>query len=402
MDIRKEGQRTVTIHSSPPGAPAPRQNVQALLPAFNKPAAPGKNILFDTPTHVTAGHLVMREVDRTKHRTEFDFTDGVKLSGGGLDGHCDRLGVLADMTSVAKNNRLAPLSRIHNMTATGNVSLATKDYKAEGGEAVVLPSVTVREHSPLDDNGLDGPAPQFLVLRPHPSTPGKRPRLTFFSSHGLKGLGGFGDSVPSSEKPATTPKPASAPAPKLPSTSAPAVASASAPASANTPAPIIPFHVDGDLLEVIGGAVRSRFLLRGNVVLSGPDIVGHCDAVEGSIIQEVPAKKPVKELPVAGSAVKPPEPQFAVTRVVGTGGVRMLVKEDEVLARSFEFLPMEDKIYLTGSPRLQAKNGMRMFDSERIMYNRVTKGWEPVAPRDGEGRISWPTITIPLNSSFTP
>ena len=396
MDIRKEGNRSIVVRSSPPAATGPRQNVQVALPALHKPATPGKSTLFDTPTQVSANHVVMREVDREKNLVEFDFTGGVKLNGGGLNGHCDRLGVLANVggstpatkASPVRNPRLAPLARIHKLTAIGNVLFGTKEYTAEGGEAIVLPSVTVRERSPLDDNGLDGPAPQFLTLHPHDSTPGKRPRLTFFSETGLRDIASLDGAA--SGKPVLSASPVARSVPSVRGDTIAPITPA-APSAAGKPAPV-PYHLDGDTLEVIGGAMRSRFFLRGNVVLTGPDLSGSCDAVEGSIIQETQAKRPGKA----------PDPDYVLTQVIGRGNVRVTAQGRLATGEKFEFLPVQDKLYLTGSPSFRDKGGLELRNATRIIFNRKTGEWESDLSTDGNRQVPRPSISVPLTKKFLP
>jgi hypothetical protein len=153
--------------------------------------------------------------------------------------------------------------------------------------------------------------------------------------------------------------------------------------------------VDGDLLEVVGGVMRSRFYLRGNVELKGPDLVGSCDTIEGSIIQELPAKKPATP---AGKVVKPPAPEYALTRVIGRGNARVVAQRNQATGRMFEFLPVQDKLLITGAPRIRDKEGRELQDAECVSYNRKTGEWETTNSVGADGQILRPKMIIPLSS----
>jgi lipopolysaccharide export system protein LptA len=430
---RKRGAFSVVVRSAPPGAPEKRR-VEVTLPALRdpatpaatpaaKPGTPAASRLLAMPTRVTADKLVMVEKDKTSP-AEFHFTGGVVLDGGGLAGNCDRLAILADIGSVAQTTaaaratarpvsrtganagsaRAAELARIHTLHAVGNVRIGTDTYTAEGGEAVVHPSVAVREKTPLEDNGLDGRAPRFLVLRPHSSTPGKRPRLTFLSDKGLKDV--FANAP---GRRATGGSAAAATAAKPMGSGGAAVGGAAKPGI--TPAPV-PFHLDGDLLEIIGGAMRSRFFLTGNVALSGPELAGRCDTVQGTIVQVPPpptavasggagAKTPdAKALAAKAAEAKAARPAYAISRVTGRGDVRIVAQGDTATGGVFDYIPGEDSLHFTGSPEVHLKDGHVLQGVERLTHHNSTGQWEsiPFPPGAGGRTDTKPLIIIPLSS----
>ena len=372
LDVQKH--QVVVISES--GDAEGRQRVQVFLPAIKG----GSNVA----TVVSSDRLLVVEA-AGREKAKFDFTGNVRLSGFELEGQCAYLGLLADIrtplpsTTKRKTSRGERLACIHNMTATGSVRLATPLYVAEGGEAVMLPRVALTEKEVPDDNGLDGTGPQFFTLRPHNSTPGKRPRLTFRPARAFR----FGSLMP-----------AALAAGEI----RPAAKSTGKPARQ----PQGPIHMDCDLLEIIGGAMRSRFFLRGNVVLDGPDMRGGCGVVEGIIIEEkVPRNKQAGTSGKAG-ATPDPLPDYSInsiTRIIGRENVRLRIKENEATGRQFEIFPQKKEIHLTGDPQVINEEGVRVVPGKAFIYNWNTYNWE----MKGEDTlvpglpINRPTIHIPMD-----
>ncbi|MDR2512486.1 MAG: LptA/OstA family protein [Puniceicoccales bacterium] len=357
--------------TSEPDEATERQRVQVFLPAL-------KGGSSNTATIISSDKLFVAET-AGREKAKFDFTGDVRLKGFELEGQCDYLGLLADIrapleTAKQRNRPQGEhLAHIHNMTATGNVRLATPQYIAEGGEAVMLPRVALTEKNTLDDNGLDGAAPQFFTLRPHDSTPGKRPRLTFRPARAFK-LDSFMPTTPPSDK--------------------------ARPASTSGTMQQGPIHMDCDFLEIIGGAMRSRFFLRNNVTLEGPDIHGGCDIVEGSIIEEkVPRnKQPATARKSGAQDLLPDYSLNSISRIIGRENVRLHIKESEATGHQFEIFPQKKEIHLTGDPQVTNNEGVRVTPGKAFIYNWGTRNWEMKGENTATGTpISRPTIHIPMD-----
>jgi hypothetical protein len=302
---------------------------------------------------------------------EFDFAGAVTINGPELNGTCDTLGILADVKKAtgavaSAATRTENLARIHNLTAIGHVRLATADYIAQGGEAVILPRVALEEKSPRDDNGLDGHEPQFLTLRPHTSTPALRTRLTLLDTRKLK---------------LNTRTPATAP---------------TTPTTPTAPDAAPPIHIDSDLLEIIGGAARSRFFLRGDVILTSEEIRARCDRVEGSIVQE-------KTTPADGTDAKP---DYTFTRIIGYDNITLVdTKENRLTAQRLEVLPRQRKARLSGNPVAQRRDGTRVAPGKPLLYDLNTRDWAmETNPADGTDPtpITQPSVRFPLKGNWRP
>jgi lipopolysaccharide export system protein LptA len=365
----------VTSAPETAAAAAPRRRAEVSLPPLGK----GKTRAAPRETLVSADSLVMAE--KADGKAELDFSGNVILKGEDLDGRCDRLVILADMPrgerdpapgARPKTADMAAVARIQEMTATGGVSFATSEWRAEGGEAVMHPKVALRENSPLDDNGLDGNEPKLLVLRQHLSTPGKRPRLTIYAPETLDGP--------------AAPPPAAA-------------------VGGRRPAPVprrrVPYHIDGDSLEIIGGSMRSRFFMRGDIRLSNETrtVSGRCDEIEGEIVRE---EAPRAVRAGANTAV----PRYEFTRIIGRRDVHVAARGREVFGQKFELFPEAQKIRISGAPSMtDAKDGMSASPGQQgvIIYNRRTGEWEMekgAAAEGDEERVPRPSVRIPIKGEW--
>ncbi|MDR1816914.1 MAG: hypothetical protein LBR07_01760 [Puniceicoccales bacterium] len=436
------GEKISALVESSPANAATRQRAEVLLPPLVRPAPPrtaaeararaatgttGTDPEFadprTAPTRVTCGRIRMRE-DRARRHAEFDFEDKVFFSGG-VRGHCDKLTVLADTGDAppappvpsANTTAGAPpkpsagaaaARRILRMTATGSVRLAADTYAAEGGELVLHPRVALTETAAgPNDGALDGDEPQWLVLRPHESTPGKRPRITVYAEEDIlagganaPGIGaitttggGTGGGKASAKKPAAAKRDAR---PRR-----------------------VPIHIDSDLLEIVRGDRRSRFFLRDNVIVTSTDleINGRCDNVEGVIITAPPVPPPPNPAGRAGTTggtsssaatgaagnTRASAP-VAVSRIVGRGNVRLSVQGSEAVGQEFEIEPLAHRFRLSGDPRVVSRDGNRVTPGGSIIYNWVKRDWELHGMRAGTGgAITRPRVTIPLgNFSLSP
>jgi lipopolysaccharide export system protein LptA len=367
---------------------APGRRVEVSLPPIGKVKA------GETPleTLVRADSLVMTEKDNNK--AELNFSGNVVIQGN-IEGNCDCLDIVADIPrkrGASSGARLKPVemaAHIDEMTATGHVSLAevrvkggqsTTEWRAEGGQAVVYPKVALRENSPRDDNGLDGKEPHALVLRPHLSTPGKRPRLTLFA--------------PEIRDRLAAPSPASAgkhPAPRR----------------------LVPYHIEGDSLEIIGGSMRMRFFMRGNIRLSDDSgaVGGGCNEIEGELVnEEVPRAAPART--GAGAL-----PRYKFTRIIGRGNVHVAtrrkksgdihgaVQENKVFGQRFEFFPEAQQVRVTGDPSMKDNDGMNASPGPlgAILYNGRTGEWEMEkgAAADGdEEYVPRPSVSLPVKGDW--
>ncbi|MDR0535716.1 MAG: hypothetical protein LBG65_05140 [Puniceicoccales bacterium] len=358
MDVRRTGNRSIRVHSSA------SRRASVVLPPRKQPAP--ANALFSTPTNITAGEINMAETDRLGKEALLRCTGGVMLDGGGLKGRCLELEVDVDVdVPLPKTrpgtlqNKAAQLAAIRKFTATGNVRMETERYAVDAGQAVLHPNVALTENSPLDDNGLDGAAPQFLLLLPHKSSPGLRPRLTH------------------------TPLPAS---PKGVASAPPTGKPREAPAS-----------IEGDKLEIIGGAMRSRFYMSKHVVFANGGLTVTCDNMAGTIAQEA---KPSGNVPANRSTSAPAELAPRLASLSGRGSVRIREKDTEAAGDSFEYQPAEQKFYLLGNPVVRGRDGIRMDGLERIVLDRRTGNWQalPSSTIIPSAANSRPKVTIPSSA----
>ncbi|MDR1497149.1 MAG: hypothetical protein LBS59_01860 [Puniceicoccales bacterium] len=337
------------------------RRTEVSLPPFGK----GKTRAAPRETLVSADSLLVTE--KENNAAELNFSGNVTVKGEDIAGHCDQLNIFAtmprkrtaaDRIQVAKPDDIA--AHVNEMTAIGNVSFATSEWRAEGGEARVYPKVALRENTPRDDNGLDGNEPKLLVLRPHPSTPNKRTRLTMYA--------------------------AEIPAARAANTAAP-------PASAARKH--VPYHIDGDSLEIIGGNMRSRFFMRGNIQLSDETkaVNGRCGEIEGEIVREDAPR------PNTSSAAIP---RFEFTRIIGRRDVHFKAHGREVTGQRFEISPEAKKVRISGTPSMADKElGIHASpgQSGTILYNGRTGEWEMEkgdATTSDHGRVSRPTVRIPV------
>ncbi|MDR3228961.1 MAG: hypothetical protein LBT53_06080 [Puniceicoccales bacterium] len=391
---------------------APDRRAEITLPPIATPdpklmAAAGRAEARNLETVVRCDTLTMTENKKTG--TARLHLNGNVVFTGGLRGHCDRMDILADSpkkttpSAGAKKTAAPPrkatttenLSRITRMTATGHVSLSADDYTAEGGEAVVRPRVALAEKLTRDDSGLDGREPQFLVLRRHESTPGKRPRLTIrvdrertatnlgaaFENDGAENKGG---------------------------------AKTTAPQTA-------PVFIESELLEIVRGEMRSRFFLHDDVTVNSPELglSGRCDNVEGVIIREVlpagsvaspprpnagsGAKKPAPagagagaKKPAGAKTPKSDFPSYELAQIIGKGAVQMTVKGDKGTCERFDLFPLKDEIRLSGNPRLTRANLAEVGSGGDFIYNWKDSAWSTERATDPKGGVARPTIDFPL------
>jgi len=365
------------------GAAPARVRAEVVLPPIAKTGQAAAQA-----TRVSCERIRMSE-DKENHRARFDFDDKVYFTGG-LRGHCDRLFILADTgrektdNNAATEARLPSAARILQMNATGNVRLAADNYSAEGGEAVVHPRVALVEAAPSAAAGaaaLDGAEPQWLVLRPHPSTPGKRPRISILTEAAafdigdpLRGGAGAANtsSANNAQKTGAERKPTGAAA------------------DTNAAPRRVPIHIDSDLVEIVRGARRSRFFLRDNVELTAPelDLRGRCDNVEGVISHAA-----------AGGAAPP----GAITRIVGRGNVTLDIQGAAAEGRQFEIEPAAHRFQLSGDPRVVSRDGNRVTPGGSILYDWRNRDWQLHGMRAADGgAITRPRITIPLSNFAHP
>ncbi|MDR2862823.1 MAG: hypothetical protein LBV54_02940, partial [Puniceicoccales bacterium] len=350
-----EAQLSATVESAPGVAPE-RQRARVTLPPLN-PLRSGQDAVPDdpleqAPTVVDSDVLVMTELPGDL--AEFNFTGNVVLLGTGLDGRCDRMDILAD--AKGDTNGSTSMARIHNITAVGNARFETEAYIARGGEAVLLPSVALRESSaPGGNGGKNGGATQFFTLKPHASTPGVRPHLTFKKASGVD-FGGF---------------------PGAPSSDTSALKEQAG-----------PIDMESDLLEILGDSVRSRFFMRGDVALSGPGMNGRCANVEGYIAQGG----------TSAATRSGARPGYDITRIIGREDVRFDVNGRKASGQMFEMFPQKHELYLSGNPVVNT-GGITATGGERIRYNWLTKQWDMDAGSRAGAGVSRPVIIIPRRGS---
>ncbi|MDR2981284.1 MAG: hypothetical protein LBV12_03450, partial [Puniceicoccales bacterium] len=352
--MRKQARR-VEVESSP-ATEAERRRVQVSLPPL-KTLATQRVENKDTPplleTTITSDRLVMTEPE--ENLANFEFTGDILLNGVELEGSCKKMDILADTKKPQgpRNNARQGTSNaalIRSIVTVGDVRLGTKDYIAEGGRAEIFPRIALQEYSTLDDNGMDGREPQFITLSSDPTTPGVRPKLTIRSAPSLN----LDDT--STEK--------------------------------KNNSGMGPITIESDFQEIIGGSERSRFFMRGNVLLHGKNLKGECDTVEGIILSK-PKTAPGRLA------------EYSLQKIIGRKNVHITADDNYARGEMLEILPLQDKIYLSGQPKVRSKDGIETMSGDRIVYDSKTKNWEiEQKPADPANQVVQPVIRIPFQKKF--
>lgn len=321
----------MTIDTSDPlaqkltGESAPGKPVKVTLPGFGKTGAsarPGEAPAGST--FVEAGLLVATKRADTG---VFEFEDAVKITGTGLDGSCDRLGVEIDTRPAAgKSDRDRHIRRV---VAVGSVKLRQDAYAAEAGRAEIYPHAGLKELSVADDNGMDGREPFFVTLSRGDSGP--RPKVTL-PTVALPALGGL---APKEIQNPDTP-----------------------PAGAMT--------VESDFQEFVQGAERLRAFARGDVRLIAKGVDGR--AASSELLATAKAPKPGAK------------PVFSADTLVARGGVTVKFGEYNAKAATMEIFPAANRLVLSGSPSI---DGMVATPG----VERKVLEWTPEKGPDGKSNI---------------
>jgi lipopolysaccharide export system protein LptA len=282
---------------SEPGKP-----VKVVLPSLPKSdAGTGLPGVATGPTTVESGVLIM---SRRGDIGVFEFEDKVKITGTGLDGSCERLGVEVETHGTGKGR--APDRNIRRIVASGDVKLRQDAYAAEAARAEIFPNAKLKEFSVADDNGMDGKNPFFVSLsRDETISPGLRTKVTL-PSISMPGI--TGDAPEENKKTDTAP---------------------------------VPTTIESDYQELVHGSERLRAFARGDVRLAAKDLIGRSASAE-----LLATAKP------ANPGEKPKFTADSIDAFVARGGVEVKFGERTAKADTLEIFPQKNTLALTGHPYL--------------------------------------------------
>lgn len=143
-------------------------------------------------------------------------------------------------------------------------------------------------------------------------------------------------------------------------------------------------HITSNSLEVDNSKPEfTRFLFKGNVLITSPGITANCDQMEVTSIRQDPSKDITDSL---GN----------IDKIVATGNVEITENERTAKAGRAEIYPSEGKVILMENPIVQDVEGI-VTGHQITLYRDQRRAVVEGLP--GQER---PTVTLPSLSTFDP
>lgn len=141
-------------------------------------------------------------------------------------------------------------------------------------------------------------------------------------------------------------------------------------------AEIVPTVVSSDHGEMVSTPTESTFTFQGNVVVTGTNLKITCDK-----LVVVANRTPDQEATIGE--------QERFRSLVATGNVRIAQSDREAFCERAEVFPGEDRVVLTGNPRVQSVDGEYIAEGPELWLHR---GQRRAEIRGGRTKITLPAI----------
>ncbi len=132
-----------------------------------------------------------------------------------------------------------------------------------------------------------------------------------------------------------------------------------APAAGVPAMPLVPTVIESGAAEMVSSETETRFTFTGGVKVTGTNLLMTCDFLEVIALRakenpkDDPRTREAKERD-SGSPFANPE---NFKSLIATGNVRIVQSDREALCARAEVLPGDNKVILTGDPRVRSTDG---------------------------------------------
>ncbi len=167
------------------------------------------------------------------------------------------------------------------------------------------------------------------------------------------------------------------PAVKL--STAPASGAASAASPAAPAVPLVPTVIESGTAEMVSTDKETTFTFRNGVIVTGTNLKMTCDNLEVIALRSGDA---------SATLGKPEN----FKSLIATGNVRIVQSDREATCQRAEVLPGDNKVILTGNPKVRSVDGQYQATGEKMILHRGERRAEIVGEGPDRPRFVLPEI----------